>query len=237
MARVGVVSFPGSNCERETLRAFASIAGVSAMPLWHKDELLPDDLDLIVLPGGFSYGDYLRAGAIARFSPLMAAIVEFAHAGGYVLGICNGFQVLTEAGLLPGALIRNRDLRFISRTVPVRVENTGTPWTWRCEPGQVLQIPIAHAEGNWVHHAADAERIAEAGQVVLRYCTADGQVDDSGNPNGSLHAAAGIVNSGANVFGLMPHPERVADERLLGGDGLPLIESIIDWIHHHGEES
>lgn len=235
MARVGVVSFPGSNCERETLRAFASVPGVSTMPLWHKDTTLPaEGLDLIVLPGGFSYGDYLRAGAIARFAALMPAIIEFAHAGGYVLGICNGFQILTEAGLLPGALARNRNLRFISRTVPLRVERADTPWTCRARKGQILHIPVAHADGRYTHHADDFARLDEGGQVLLRYADEGGRVDDDTNINGSQGSAAGVMCVQGNVFGLMPHPERVADEWAPGRDGRILIESIVEWIRMHG---
>lgn len=236
MARVGIVQFPGTNCERETARAFAALPNVSVTPLWHKDRDL-GQLDLVVLPGGFSYGDYLRPGAVARFSPLMEAIVAFAHAGGYVLGICNGFQVLTEAGLLPGALIRNRDLKFIARTVSLRVERNDTPWTCNAQVGQILRIPIAHGDGNWVHHAEDAAKVEAAGQVLLRYCGEDGTVSDAHNPNGSMLHAAGIINAAANVFGLMPHPERAADARLHGDNGRVILSSIVEWIDTRGDRN
>ncbi|RMF12105.1 MAG: phosphoribosylformylglycinamidine synthase subunit PurQ, partial [Candidatus Dadabacteria bacterium] len=220
--------FPGTNCERETLRAFASVCGVEALPVWHK-ERLPEALDLVVVPGGFSYGDYLRPGAIARFGTVMQDVIAFAHQGGYVLGICNGFQVLTEAGLLPGALIRNRNLRFVSTTVPLRVERNDTPWTCRCEPGQILHIPIAHGDGNWEHHQEDYLLVEEHRQILLRY--------EGGNPNGSMGDAAGLMNRAGNVFGLMPHPERATDDALGSADGRLLIESIIEWIRiHHSEQ-
>lgn len=237
MARVGIVTFPGTNCERETLRAFASIAGVDPMPLWHKDRL-PRGLDLVVLPGGFSYGDYLRCGAIARFSPLLGDVIDFAHKGGYVLGICNGFQILTESGLLPGALIRNKSLRFLSVTVPIRVERIDLPWTCRLKQGQVLHIPIAHGEGNYVHHQNEFAELESAGQIALRYCDANGKLSDAANPNGSMGAAAGIVNRAGNVFGLMPHPERADNIRLGLTDGRLLLESIVEWINTHcGEDT
>lgn len=238
MARVGIVTFPGSNCERETLRSFAAIAGVDPEPLWHKDRLR-GEYDLIVLPGGFSYGDYLRCGAIARFSPLMADVIEHAHVGGYVLGICNGFQILTESGLLPGALIRNKNLRYLSITVSVRVERNDTPWTAACKKGQVLQIPIAHGEGNYVHHAADFAELEKSGQVLLRYCDAQGNLNERHNLNGAMGATAGIVNKAGNVFGLMPHPERAANPRLGLEDGAYLLNSIVEWIntHHAGDDT
>lgn len=234
MAVVGVVTFPGSNCERETLRAFGNIPGVEAAPLWHKETDL-DGLDLVVLPGGFSYGDHLRAGAIARFSPLMSRIVDFAHAGGFVLGICNGFQILTEAGLLPGALVRNRTLRYVSRTVPVRVEREDTPWTCAADRGQVLHLPVAHGEGNYVHHVEDLKRLEAAGQVLLRYSDPAGELVDAWNPNGSAGHVAGIRNSASNVFGLMPHPERAAEARTGNRDGAVLLRSIVEWTERHGE--
>ena len=238
MARVGVVTFAGTNCERETLRAFASIPGVEPLQLWHKGKLA-EGLDLVVLPGGFSYGDYLRPGSVARFSPLMEQIVEFADAGGHVLGICNGFQILTEAGLLPGALIRNRDLRFISRTVPVRVQRTDTPWTCSCEPDEVLHLPLAHGDGNYVHHEDEFAELEAAGQILLRYCGPEGDLEPTFNPNGSMGSTAGIMNKAGNVFGLMPHPERVAANFNASTDGRRLMESIAHWLdtHRSGEES
>ncbi len=238
MARVGIITFPGTNCERETLRAFASVAGVEALPLWHRGEL-EDGLDLIVLPGGFSYGDYLRAGSVARFSPLMEQVIQFAHEGGYVLGICNGFQILAESGLLPGALIRNRNLRFISRNLTVRVERTDVPWTCACTKGQLLTIPVAHGDGNYVDHAEDFAQSDEAGQVLLRYCDSNGELTDAANPNGSMGHTAGIMNAAGNVFGLMPHPERAMTDRVGGGDGRILLQGIVQWVDDHsaGEES
>lgn len=224
--RWGVVTFPGSNDDHDALYVVDHVLGEAAVPLWHKD---PDlhGVDCVILPGGFSYGDYLRCGALARFSPVMESVAAFAGAGGLVLGICNGFQVLCEAGLLPGALIRNRRLRFVCARVHVRLENTETPFTCRCTRSEVLSIPIKHGEGCYVADAATLERLEANHQVVLRYVDASGRATADANPNGSLNNIAGIVNAKRNVFGLMPHPEHAA-ERLLGGeDGLKLFQSVL----------
>ena len=201
--------------------------GARAEFVWHKDTALPQ-LDAVIIPGGFSYGDYLRTGAIARFSPVMAAVTRFAEAGGLVLGICNGFQILLEAGLLPGAMLRNRSLSFICRNVRVRVENTATPFTGRCKPGQVLTLPIAHADGNYYTDPATLSSLKANGQVVFRYCTTDGQVTPEANPNGSLDGIAGIANVAGNVMGLMPHPERSAEALLGNEDGRLILFSLLD---------
>jgi phosphoribosylformylglycinamidine synthase len=213
------VVFPGSNCEQDCERAFA-LLGAETVRVWHADSELPD-VDLVVLPGGFAHGDYLRTGAIARFSPVMAAVRTFAEDGGLVVGICNGFQILCEAGMLPGALRRNSGLRFICRWVDLRVDNPGTALTSRTRSGQVLRVPINHFEGNWY---ADADTIAameSGGRVVLRY------VD---NPNGSLHGVAGVCNERGNVFGLMPHPERACEAILGSTDGALLLGSLLDSV-------
>jgi phosphoribosylformylglycinamidine synthase len=212
----GVIVFPGSNCERETLHVLRNVLELPAREVWHRETDLAG-LDALVLPGGFAHGDYLRAGAIARFSPVMAAVADFAAAGKPVLGICNGFQVLLEAGLLPGAMLRNARQRFVSRWVCLRVENPAPPFLASCARGQVLRIPIAHGEGNYY---ADPETLAAMnarGQVILRYCDARGDVAPAANPNGSIESIAGICNERGNVLGLMPHPER-ASEAILGSD-------------------
>jgi len=214
--RVGVVTFPGS-CDDRDARAAVALMGAEPVALWHGDDDL-GGVEAMILPGGFSYGDYLRCGAIARFSPLLAAVAGFARAGGPVLGICNGFQVLCEAGLLPGALLRNAGLRFVCREVEVEVCSTATPWTGRCLPGQRLVIPVKHGEGRYVH--ADPDRLATEGQVVFRY--AAGQ-----NPNGSLADIAGVSNRRGNVVGLMPHPEHAVDPLLGPRGGRALFESLL----------
>jgi phosphoribosylformylglycinamidine synthase len=216
MKRVAVVVFPGSNCDADTLAA-ARAAGSDAYFVWHRETDLRQ-ADVVILPGGFSYGDYLRAGAIARFSPIMAAVVAHARAGGPVLGICNGFQTLCEAGLLPGALMRNAGLRFLSRPAWVRVEQTDTPFTCLYDPGEVLEVPIAHGDGRYVVDARTAAELEATGRVVWRY------VRD--NPNGSVHAIAGVTNAARNVVGLMPHPERRAAAVLGGLDGARVFQSM-----------
>ena len=225
--RIGILVFPGSNCDRDCEHAVTQVMGAAAEFIWHKDTSLPQ-VDAIIVPGGFSYGDYLRTGAIARFSSVMGAVTKFAEAGGLVLGICNGFQILLEAGLLPGAMLRNRSLSFICRDVHVRVENTATPFTSRCKPGQVLTLPIAHAEGNYYTDPATLSSLKANRQVAFRYCTADGQVTPDANPNGSLDNIAGITNAGGNVLGLMPHPERSAEALLGNEDGRLILLSLLD---------
>ena len=220
-----VVTFPGSNCDYDCYRASIDVLGAETRYVWHRETGLGEP-DIVFLPGGFSYGDYLRAGAIARFSPIMEEVLEFARAGGLVGGICNGFQVLCEAGMLPGALVRNDVLKFRSRWIHMRVENADTPFTSAYSVGQVLRIPIAHGEGNYVADEATARALEDGGRVVFRYCDADGNVTPESNPNGSVANIAGIVNEGSNVLGLMPHPERAVEDVLGGTDGRGIFESL-----------
>lgn len=222
-----VVVFPGSNCDHDAYHAVKHVLGQSARFLWHKETSL-QGADVVILPGGFSHGDYLRTGAVAKFSPVMAAVRSFAAAGGPVIGICNGFQILLEAGLLPGAMLRNAGLKFRCEHVHVRVEQTDTPFTTRCTKGQVLKLPIAHGEGNYFADPETIERLEERGQVVFRYTTAAGEVAPEANPNGSVNAIAGICNEARNVVGLMPHPERACETALGSADGLLLFESVVE---------
>jgi phosphoribosylformylglycinamidine synthase subunit PurQ / glutaminase len=217
--RFGVVVFPGSYSDRDCGHVVEDVLGAGLVYLWHKDRDLRG-ADCVILPGGFSYGDYLRAGAIARFSPVMESVAEFAARGGLVWGICNGFQVLCEAGLLPGALIRNAGLEFRCEWSHLRCERAGTPFTGGIQAGQVLRLPIAHGEGGYVADPATLAALEERGQVVLRYCDAEGRAVPAANPNGSLHNVAGIVSERGNVLGMMPHPERAAELELGGTDGL-----------------
>ncbi len=227
--RFGVVIFPGSNCDTDAHDAVRTFPGVRARYLWHKDTEL-DGLDCIILPGGFSYGDYLRSGAIARFSPLMDAVGRFAGDGGLVLGICNGFQVLLEAGLLPGAMQQNQKLKFICRLVSLRVENDSLPFTRAYSKGQVIKAPIAHHEGNYFIDRDGLDELEANNQVVLRYCDEDGEATAAANPNGSVSNIAGVCNREGNVFGLMPHPERVCDALVGGTDGRGVFESVISRV-------
>ena len=222
--RAAVVTFPGSNCDYDLYKAVQQVGGDVSF-VWHRERGL-DDYDAVLLPGGFSYGDYLRAGAIARMSPVMEDVVAFANAGGPVLGICNGFQILCEAGLLPGALVRNASLRFVSKAVHLRVEQTDTLFTADYTPGQVLKVPIAHGEGNYVADEATLERLEAEGRVVFRYVDAEGNPTDEANPNGSWHNIAGIANEAGNVLGMMPHPERAMEELLGSTDGIALFTSL-----------
>jgi phosphoribosylformylglycinamidine synthase I len=226
VTKIGVVVFPGSNCDHDALHAINEILRIPAEFIWHQSQDLAG-FDAVVLPGGFSYGDYLRTGAIARFSPVMNAIARFARSGGLVLGICNGFQILCEAGLLPGALMRNQGLRFICRHVHVRVETTATPFTSAAPHGRVLRLPIAHAEGNYVCDAATLADLKRNDQIVFRYCAPDGRLDLAANPNGSLDAIAGICNRERNVMGMMPHPERAVEAALGSTDGLFVLHSFV----------
>jgi phosphoribosylformylglycinamidine synthase I len=222
----GVIQFPGSNCDQDAYHVLADVLGQTTRYIWHKDTTL-GDVDCVVIPGGFSYGDYLRTGAIARFSPAMKAVVAHAESGGLVLGICNGFQILCEAHLLPGALIRNRGLKFRCEHIHLRVESTSSPFTNTCRKGQVLRIPIAHGEGNYFAEPSVIAQLQREDRVLLRYCAKDGTFTDAANPNGSLDNIAGICNEARNVFGLMPHPER-ASEILLGSeDGKLIFNSIL----------
>jgi phosphoribosylformylglycinamidine synthase len=223
--KVGVVVFPGSNCDHDTVHVLSEVCGQEVRLVWHKDSDL-GGLDAVVLPGGFSYGDYLRTGAIARFSPVMKAVGEFARAGGPVLGICNGFQILQEAGLLPGAMLRNGGVKFLSQPVHVRVERTDTPVTAGIPEGRVLTMPIAHGEGNFYAEPEEIARLEGVGLVVFRYTTKDGRLDPAANVNGSTAAIAGICNAGRNVVGLMPHPERASEPELGSADGRQLFEAL-----------
>jgi phosphoribosylformylglycinamidine synthase len=223
--RVGVVTFPGSLDDRDALWAVGFMGG-EGVPLWHADHDLKG-VDAVILPGGFSYGDYLRTGAIARFAAIMDDIRDFAEAGGPVVGICNGFQILCEAGLLPGALIRNRSLRFICRPVDVRVETALSPLTDGLLPGEVLRIPVKHGEGQFIAGSEELERIEGEGQVTFRYCAPDGTVDDEHNVNGSANAIAGVRNGRGNVVGLMPHPEHAVDPDVGPTGGQPLLASLL----------
>jgi len=222
----GVVRFPGSLDDADALWALGHVMGQEALSLWHKDEDLAG-VQCVVLPGGFSYGDYLRCGAIARFAPIMTSVVRFASDGGLVLGICNGFQILCEAHLLPGALMRNRSLSFICERVNVRVENAATPFTCAARQGEVLRLPIKHGEGLYVAPADEVRAMEERGQVLLRYTDAAGRERDDANPNGSTRAIAGVANETFNVFGLMPHPEHAVEAALGGEDGLKIFRSIV----------
>ena len=224
--KFGIVVFPGSNCDHDAYHAAKDVLGQQAEYLWHKDTDLKQS-DIVVLPGGFAHGDYLRCGAMARFSPVMRAVQEFAQRGGPVLGICNGFQVLLEAGLLPGAMLRNRSLKFQCEQVHIRVEQIDTPFTLACRQGQVLQIPIAHGEGNYFAEPEVIARLEANRQIVFRYTNAAGAVVDDANPNGSAAAIAGLCNETRNVVGLMPHPERACEPVLGSADGLLIFESAV----------
>jgi phosphoribosylformylglycinamidine synthase subunit PurQ / glutaminase len=223
--KFGVVVFPGSNCDHDAYHVISKHVGQPVSFIWHRETDL-GGYDAVIIPGGFSYGDYLRAGALARFSPVMASLKEFAARGGFVLGICNGFQVLCEAGLLPGALMRNRDLHFVCAHVQVCVETTDTPFTNELARGQVLRLPIAHGEGNYTCDAATRAELQREDRIVFRYCDATGVVTAAANPNGSLDNIAGICNRGRNVLGLMPHPERACEDLLGSADGRGVFHSL-----------
>jgi phosphoribosylformylglycinamidine synthase subunit PurQ / glutaminase len=224
--RFGIVTFPGSNCDFDAYRAVVDGIGEEATFLWHKEHDLQRS-DVIVLPGGFAYGDYLRPGAIARFSPIMREVVSFANRGGPVICICNGFQIACEAGLLPGALLRNASLKFVSELVSLRVESTDTLFTNRYEMGQLLRIPIAHGDGRYTADEETVDRLEGEGRVVFRYVGGPGDADEYWSPNGSTRAIAGIVNDAGNVLGMMPHPERAVDQLLGSSDGLGVFESVL----------
>ena len=224
--KFAIAVFPGSNCDHDAYHAVKHVLGQDAEFVWHKETSLRG-ADAVILPGGFSHGDYLRTGAIARFSPVMDAVRAFAEAGGPVLGICNGFQILLEAGLLPGAMLRNAGLKFRCEHVHLRVEQTDTPFTALCTPGQVLRVPIAHGEGNYVADPAVVEALEANRQVVFRYATTAGEVTDEANPNGSVHNIAGLCSAGRNIVGLMPHPERACESALGSKDGLLMFQSVV----------
>ncbi len=227
--RAAVVVFPGSNCDHDLYHAFKHVFGQEAQFVWHKETALPE-VDVVAIPGGFSYGDYLRSGAIARFSPVMQDVVRFANKGGLVLGVCNGFQVLCESGLLPGALMRNEGLRFRCREQHLRIENAQTPFTQAATRGEVVNIPVAHGEG--CYFAADdvLDRLEGEGRVVFRYCDAEGNATPASNPNGSRRNIAGIVNEGGNVLGMMPHPERHVEKSIGSEDGRVVFASLLDYL-------
>ncbi len=225
--KCGIVVFPGSNCDHDCYHILKNILKQDTHWLWHKDSIDLSSFDLVVLPGGFSYGDYLRAGAISRFSPIMNSVIPFAEKGGKVLGICNGFQILLESGLLPGALMQNHTRKFICKNVYVRVESTNTPFTQECQDKSVLDIPIAHHQGSYYidHHSLiDME---EKGQILFRYCDSKGNITDSSNPNGSVGSVAGVCNEQKNVMGMMPHPERCSDPLWPNIDGQSIFNSLI----------
>ena len=223
--KFGIIVFPGSNCDHDAYHVISKQVGQPVDFIWHRDTDL-NSFDALIIPGGFSYGDYLRAGALARFSPVMDSVKKFAATGGFVLGICNGFQILCEAGLLPGALIRNRDLNFICEHLSVRVETSDTPFTNEMTPGSVLRIPIAHAEGNFVCDDATLAELQREDRIVFRYCEQSGAVTEAANPNGSRDNIAGICNRSRNVLGLMPHPERACEDLLGSSDGRDIFRSL-----------
>ncbi len=227
--RFGIVVFPGTWSDRDCYYAIHDVLGQEANYIWHKETRL-SGYDCIVLPGGFSYGDYLRAGAIARFCPVMTAVEQFARGGGLVIGICNGFQILCESGLLPGVLLPNNHLEYRCQWVNLKVENTNSPFSVKCTKEQVLKIPISHYEGNYYADEATLQELEENGQVIFRYSTPSGQITDAANPNGSLHNIAGIINNGGNVLGMMPHPERACESILGSADGNLIWESIIEYL-------
>ncbi len=223
-----VIVFPGSNCDRDIAVTLSKVTGQDPAMVWHLDSVFPNDVDMIAVPGGFSYGDYLRSGAMAANSPIIADLKKKAEAGVLILGICNGFQVLTECGLLPGALIRNRDLKFVCRDINLSVDQTGSAFTEKYQGGQVIRIPVAHHDGNYFADDETLDRLESSGAVAFRYCNDNGEPVDGANPNGSARNIAGIFNENRTVLGMMPHPERLADSRLGGQDGVPMFESLLD---------
>ena len=224
--KFGVIIFPGSNCDHDAYWAFSAVFGQPATMLWHESHDL-ENVDVVIVPGGFAYGDYLRTGAIAKFSPVMESVRKFAAGGGLVMGICNGFQILAESGLLPGALLRNRGLKYICKPVQIRCETTDTPFTHLCEKGEVLTVPIGHMEGNYFCDEATLKELRDQNRIVFRYSTRDGQITDEANPNGSLDNIAGICNEGRNVLGMMPHPERASEPVMGMTDGVRILESVV----------
>jgi phosphoribosylformylglycinamidine synthase subunit PurQ / glutaminase len=227
--KFGVVVFPGSNCDEDMIYVLKHVMGQKVEKLWHKDTDLKG-CDFIVLPGGFSYGDYLRSGAIARFSPIMDSVINHAEKGGYLMGVCNGFQVLTEAHLVPGALLHNTERKFMCKNIYIKAETTDSLITSAVDPNKALKIPIAHGEGNYFCDAETLKEINRKGQVLFRYCDADGKITPESNPNGSLENIAGVCNARKNVFGMMPHPERASDPELGNTDGKAIFESILSLV-------
>ncbi|MES2268273.1 MAG: phosphoribosylformylglycinamidine synthase subunit PurQ [Bacteroidota bacterium] len=224
--KFGVVIFPGSNCDEDIIHVLQNVMGQQVVRLWHKDHDL-QGAEFIVLPGGFSFGDYLRSGAIARFSPIMQEVIQFAAKGGRVMGICNGFQILTEAGLLPGALLHNKNRKFICRNIHMKAQTTNSLVTQLIDPQRALKIPLAHGEGNYFADADVIKAINDNDQVLFRYCDEAGNITDDSNPNGSIENIAGVTNAGRNVFGFMPHPERASESLVGNEDGLAIFESIL----------
>ncbi|MBI3502405.1 MAG: phosphoribosylformylglycinamidine synthase subunit PurQ [Bacteroidetes bacterium] len=227
--KFGVVIFPGSNCDHDMIYVLRKIMNQEVVELWHKDHSL-QNCDMIILPGGFSYGDYLRSGAIARFSPIMKEVSEFADKGGFVFGVCNGFQILCEAGLTPGALLHNTDRKFHCKNVFLKVQNTDTLITSVIPKDKALKIPIAHGEGNYFNDTESLKKMNEKGQILFRYCDEKGNITEEANPNGSIENIAGVCNEKKNVFGMMPHPERASDGELGNTDGKFLFESILNLV-------
>ena len=230
--KCGIVVFPGSNCDHDCYHILKHILEIDTHWIWHKDEAL-NTFDFIILPGGFSYGDYLRPGAIARFSPIMKSVIDYANRGGRVLGICNGFQILVESGLLPGVLMDNAGQRFICKNLTIRVENNDTPFTSQCKPGEVLSIPINHGQGRYFTDNDTLQRLKDNGQVIFRYCNEKGETPEEANPNGSIDHIAGVANADKNVMGLMPHPERCADPLWPNIDGQKIFKSLIESSFAH----
>ncbi|MBC7075014.1 MAG: phosphoribosylformylglycinamidine synthase subunit PurQ [Syntrophomonadaceae bacterium] len=233
--RWGVVVFPGSNCDADCYHVIKNVMGQETDYIWHQDSDL-SRFDAIILPGGFSYGDYLRTGAIARFSPVMSSVIDFAEKGGLVIGICNGFQILLEAGLLPGAMLRNKSLKFICDSVYLKVKRGDTPFTNRMREGQVIKIPIAHGEGNYYCDQETLLRLKQEKRIVFSYCSQQGVESTAFNPNGSVENIAGIINEKGNVLGMMPHPERCSESVLGGTDGRYIFDSMLEWLKEMGEK-
>lgn len=224
--KFGVLVFPGSNCDHDAYWTIQQVAKQPVTFLWHESHDL-ENCDAILVPGGFAYGDYLRTGAIAKFSPVMESVSKFASGGGLVLGICNGFQILCEAGLLPGALTRNAGLKYVCKPVQVRVENADTPFTNACRQGEVLTIPVGHMDGNYFCDDSTLNELRRENRIVFRYCTPDGEISDAANPNGSLDNIAGVCSAGGNILGMMPHPERFSELELGGDDGFKIFSSLV----------
>ncbi|MBS1685260.1 MAG: phosphoribosylformylglycinamidine synthase subunit PurQ [Bacteroidetes bacterium] len=230
--KFGVVVFPGSNCDRDMMHVLGNVMGQEVVSIFHKETSLDGftHRDCIILPGGFSYGDYLRTGAIARFSPVMSAVIDFANNGGRVFGICNGFQILCEAGLLPGALLRNNNMKYVCKNIYLKTQTRESLLTQSMKPGTVLKVPIAHGDGRYYADAATLQQLKDNDQVIFRYCDAAGNITDEANPNGSLENIAGICNEGRNVYGMMPHPERASEEDLGNTDGRLIFQSLIESV-------
>lgn len=224
----GIIIFPGSNCDHDAYYAASKNAGGKAKYLWHKETSIPEEIDCIIIPGGFSYGDYLRCGAIASFSPIMKAVESFAKKGGYVLGICNGFQILTETNMLPGALLRNKSLNFVCKDVFLKIESTNSVFTSDIKKDRILRIPIAHGEGNYFADEETIKSLEDNNQILFRYCNQNGVISVDSNPNGSIGNIAGICNQDGNVLGMMPHPERYSDLTLGCDDGLEIFKSVMN---------